>query len=61
MNGDGFGNFKLVNLIYDVRECLQKFTGISVVFKGRAANEMADSLAKLGSTRSGDRLEWGIF
>ncbi|KAK4851579.1 hypothetical protein QYF36_016506 [Acer negundo] len=37
-----------------------RFDGVSVVFRGRGANALADSLAKLGSSRAGDRLEWGV-
>ena len=59
VNGDGFGNFNLVNLIYDVRACLHRFPGVSIIYRGRGANGLAGSLAKLGSSRAGDRLEWG--
>jgi hypothetical protein len=56
-----FGNFKLVNLIYDIRSFLHNSIGKSIFFKPRGSNSFADSLAKGGSSRSGDRLEWSDF
>ena len=58
VNGKDFGNFKLVNLIYDIRSSLLHLKGLSVCFKTRGSNLFADSLAKGGSSNSGDRLEW---
>ncbi|KAK3231838.1 hypothetical protein Dsin_003719 [Dipteronia sinensis] len=59
VNGEGFGNFKLVQLIYDIHAFLCKFEGVSIFFRSRAAKSLVDSLAKLGSGRLGDRMEWG--
>ncbi|KAK1552015.1 hypothetical protein Q3G72_008911 [Acer saccharum] len=33
--------------------------GLSVVFNTRDTNSFADNLAKMGSGRSGDRIQWG--
>ena len=57
-NGDGFGNLILVQLVYDIRDFLLKFNAVSIVFRPRGANSAADCLAKMGSSRSGDRLSW---
>ena len=57
-NGKDFGSFKLVNLIFDIRNALQSLVGLLVCFKHKESNSFADSLAKGGSSNSGDRLEW---
>ena len=61
VNGEGFGNFNLVHLIYDILAFLRKFPGNNVVFKSRSSNSFADNLAKMGSRRVSDRLEWSEF
>ncbi|KAK3231497.1 hypothetical protein Dsin_003378 [Dipteronia sinensis] len=58
VNGEDFGNVKLVQQVYDIREFLRTYRGVLVVYKPRGFNSLADSLAKAGSNRSGDRLEW---
>ncbi|TXG65184.1 hypothetical protein EZV62_006459 [Acer yangbiense] len=50
VNGDGFGNLNLIQLIYDIRDFLLKFRAVSIVFRPRDANSVADSLAKMGSS-----------
>ncbi|KAK3221705.1 hypothetical protein Dsin_008730 [Dipteronia sinensis] len=60
INGKGIGNFKLVNLIYDIRSNL-KFLKGEVKFRSRASNQFADNLAKMGSGEKGDFIEWGDF
>ena len=60
MNGSDFGNIKLVQLVYDVRQALQFREGLSVKFMTRNFNSFADGLAKDGSGRNGERLVWEV-
>ncbi|KAK2649769.1 hypothetical protein Ddye_017258 [Dipteronia dyeriana] len=46
INGNDFGNMKLLNLIRDIRNFLQKLSGLSVCFLPRGKNSFRDSLAK---------------
>ena len=45
--------------IYDIRCIMGSFGGMKVVFDSRVYNSFADSLAKMGSSMSGDFVEWG--
>ena len=59
-SGDGFGNLNLIKLIYDICDFLLKFRAVSIVFRSRGTNSVVDSLAKMGSSRSSDRLLWSV-
>ena len=61
INGFDFGNVHLLNWVYDIRQVLQFSDGLSIKFMPRGSNSLIDSLAKAGSNRCGDRLEWGVF
>ncbi|KAK3194477.1 hypothetical protein Dsin_025787 [Dipteronia sinensis] len=58
-NGEDFGSLNVVNLVYDIRQYLLSCVGFQIKFMPRESNSFADCLAKNGSSRSGDRLEWG--
>ena len=60
INCEGFGNLSYVKLVYDIRQLLLSRNNISIVFKPRSSNSVANSLAKAGSHSNGDRLEWGV-
>ncbi|KAK3211546.1 hypothetical protein Dsin_016252 [Dipteronia sinensis] len=60
INSDNFGNINLVNLVYDIRYCIQSCAGISIIHTNRESNTLADSLAKGGSGKICDRLEWSV-
>ncbi|KAK2638855.1 hypothetical protein Ddye_026650 [Dipteronia dyeriana] len=47
--------------IYDIRELLNSAGNIKIMFESRRFNSFADSLARMGSSRSGDFVEWGDF
>lgn len=55
---EGFASFIHVNLIYDIRVCLQRMSGIQVCFSPRSTNAFADNLAKSGSSTGEDKLVW---
>ncbi|KAK2654791.1 hypothetical protein Ddye_014647 [Dipteronia dyeriana] len=57
IKGKDFGNFELVRIMYDIRHFLQDRRGLDIEFKQRSSNSLADSLAKAGSSRCGDKLE----
>ena len=38
VNGEGFGNLKLVNLVYDIRIFILNFKGVLVLFKPRGSS-----------------------
>ena len=59
-NGKDFGNIMLVDLVYDIRSFLHSWDGLSIKFMYRGLNSFTDGLAKLGSSRMGDRVEWGV-
>ncbi|KAK2638467.1 hypothetical protein Ddye_026262 [Dipteronia dyeriana] len=61
VNGDDFGNLKLVDLIYDIKSLLYKMVGVSITFQSRGSNSFADNLVKSGFRHGGDRLEWGAI
>lgn len=58
IKGKDFGNLKMVDKIYDIRHFLQSSVGLFICFMPRGSNSLADSLAKGGSSRYGDRIEW---
>ncbi|KAK3188482.1 hypothetical protein Dsin_028043 [Dipteronia sinensis] len=60
VNSKGIGNFSHVQLIYDTRDKLKSLGG-EVKFRSRASNQFTDSLAKMGSSKKGDFVEWGDF
>ncbi|KAK3210490.1 hypothetical protein Dsin_015196 [Dipteronia sinensis] len=49
-NNVGFGNLKLVNSIYDIRNKIREHGGIEIMYDSRAFNSYADNLAKMAST-----------
>ena len=56
-NGD-FGNLDLVNIIFDIRNSMISFGNMEIVYASRSFNSFADSLAKMGSSHSGDFVVW---
>ncbi|KAK0600530.1 hypothetical protein LWI29_015899 [Acer saccharum] len=56
-----FGSLKHVDSVYDIRNLLNVLEGREVKFSPRDLNSLADGLAKLGSSMTGDRLEWDVF
>ncbi|KAK3228043.1 hypothetical protein Dsin_007905 [Dipteronia sinensis] len=60
INGQGIENVNLINLIYDIRSNL-KLLGGEVKFRTRSSNQFAEKLAKMGSSKNGDFIEWGDF
>ncbi|KAK2661084.1 hypothetical protein Ddye_007617 [Dipteronia dyeriana] len=60
-NGDDFGNINLIDLVYDIGNFITSQEGVSIKFMPRGGNYFADGLTKLGSSRSGERLRWGVF
>ncbi|KAK2656799.1 hypothetical protein Ddye_009851 [Dipteronia dyeriana] len=59
INGKGIRSLAHVHFIYDIR-CGLKLIDGEVIFKSRSSNQFVDGLAKLGSSRSGDLVEWGM-
>ncbi|KAK2641018.1 hypothetical protein Ddye_022781 [Dipteronia dyeriana] len=59
-NGEDFGNLRLVNFLYDIRQIIQSLKCLDIKFMPRGSNSFTDSLAKSGSSCSGDHLEWGV-
>ncbi|KAK2655359.1 hypothetical protein Ddye_008411 [Dipteronia dyeriana] len=59
--GDDFGNINLIDLVYDIRSSISSQEGVSIKVMPRGGNSFADGLTKLGSSRSGDKLQWGVF
>ena len=57
IDGENFGNFSLVDMVYDIRSFLQNFKGMSVKFMHRGSNSFVDGLAKRVSINSGEMLE----
>ncbi|KAK2653410.1 hypothetical protein Ddye_013266 [Dipteronia dyeriana] len=52
----GVGSIKLINLVYDIIEFLLLHNNFKVIYNSRASNSLTDSLAKMGSSGSGDRI-----
>ncbi|KAK3212638.1 hypothetical protein Dsin_017344 [Dipteronia sinensis] len=59
INNAGIGSLKHIDFIFDIRGMLNEMGNTVVVFNSRASNSFADMLAKRGSTRTGDVVEWG--
>ena len=59
-NGD-FGHLAQVQSIHEIHGMLKSAGCIKVGFDSRIFNSFADSLAKMGSSSSGDFVEWGMF
>ncbi|KAK3227946.1 hypothetical protein Dsin_007808 [Dipteronia sinensis] len=59
VNDEGFGNLKLVSLIYEIRSILRVLGSTSVIHNLRTSNSYADSLAKRGVSLNGEIVEWG--
>ncbi|KAK2654685.1 hypothetical protein Ddye_014541 [Dipteronia dyeriana] len=57
IKGEDFGHLLMAHLVYDIRNFIQDMTGLEILFKPRASNSLADSLAKEGSDNQGDRLQ----
>ncbi|KAK2655964.1 hypothetical protein Ddye_009016 [Dipteronia dyeriana] len=58
--GEDFGNLRLVNFLYDIRQIIQSLKCLDIKFMPRGSNSFAYSLSKNGSSCYGDRLEWGV-
>ena len=56
---EDLGSFKHIDTIYDIKTYLKDWGNCSVEFNYRNSNSFADSLAKMGSSRQGDFLQWG--
>ncbi|KAK3219105.1 hypothetical protein Dsin_013075 [Dipteronia sinensis] len=61
INNGGIGNLKNVNEIYDIRGFLELLGGMVVCYASRVSNSLTDSLANMGSSMSGDFVEWSDF
>ncbi|KAK1552035.1 hypothetical protein Q3G72_009250 [Acer saccharum] len=59
-SGD-FGNLAMVEVFYEVRAKLSAFNNLSIRHVPRAANEMADGLAKRGLVLEGEDVVWSVF
>ncbi|KAK3169154.1 hypothetical protein Dsin_000058 [Dipteronia sinensis] len=59
VNEGDFGSLKHINLIYDIRNILHYLSNTVVLYNSRATNSFADLLAKKGSSRNGDFIQWG--
>ncbi|KAK3220319.1 hypothetical protein Dsin_014289 [Dipteronia sinensis] len=59
LNKGEFGNVNHVKTIYDIRGMLSSAGDMQVAYDSRIYNSFTDSLAKMGSTRMGDFVEWG--
>ena len=60
-NGVDFGNFQLIQMVYDIRQILLAWQGLEIKFKHRESNSSTDCLAKNGSRGRGcaNKIEWG--
>ncbi|KAK4852414.1 hypothetical protein QYF36_023810 [Acer negundo] len=61
LKDEWFGCLKFVKTIYDIRTLLKDLHNIKIVHNSRDSNSMADSLAKKGSSNSGDFVIWGAL
>ncbi|KAK2652397.1 hypothetical protein Ddye_012253 [Dipteronia dyeriana] len=59
-NSDYISNFKYIDIIYDIRVFLKFLGNTTVVFNPRSSNSFANNLAKSGSNKDGDKLEWSL-
>ena len=59
VNEGEFGNLAHVQTIFEIRGMLLEAENIKVVFDLRIFNSLADSLAKMGSSETGDFVVWG--
>ncbi|KAK1588420.1 hypothetical protein Q3G72_023129 [Acer saccharum] len=57
---EGIGNLDNCDAIYDIRDCSSFLPNVSVVFKSKATNSFADSLAKRASTAVMDFIDYVI-
>ncbi|KAK3190292.1 hypothetical protein Dsin_029853 [Dipteronia sinensis] len=60
INGEGFGNIRIVKWLYDIRQFLLVSNLVVIKFTARSYNSLADGLAKNGSILHEERLEWGL-
>ncbi|KAK3193998.1 hypothetical protein Dsin_025308 [Dipteronia sinensis] len=60
INAEGIGSLTHVHLIYDICNVLNNLWNARVIFNSRSSNSFADSLAKMGSGKEGDRLIWDL-
>ncbi|KAK3206452.1 hypothetical protein Dsin_020498 [Dipteronia sinensis] len=58
VNSEEVGNVAHMNTIYEIRNCMRSKCSIEVLYESRAFNSFADSLAKMGSSKNGDFVEW---
>ena len=54
VNCDNFGSLAHIDFIYEICNWLKAIGKTKVIFKSRASNFIADSLAKEGSNNCGD-------
>ncbi|KAK1561971.1 hypothetical protein Q3G72_004076 [Acer saccharum] len=59
VNNNCFGNFNRIDTIYDTRNSLATLAATVVSFSSRDSNHMADGLAKMGSSKVEDFVQWG--
>ncbi|KAK3217818.1 hypothetical protein Dsin_011788 [Dipteronia sinensis] len=60
INAEGIRSLTYVHLIYDIRNVLNNLWNARVVFNSKSSNSFRDSLAKMGSSKEGDRLIWDL-
>ncbi|KAK3219540.1 hypothetical protein Dsin_013510 [Dipteronia sinensis] len=58
VNNDEIGSLKHLQVIYDIRNLMRRLGSVSVSYSARAANFVADSLAKKGSDSGEVLLTW---
>ena len=59
INSDSVDSLAYANLVYDIRDQMRNHGSLSIRFFSRASNSYADSLAKKGSNKEGDIVQWG--
>ncbi|KAK2646036.1 hypothetical protein Ddye_021231 [Dipteronia dyeriana] len=61
IQGDDFSHLPVAHLVYDIRKFMHDMAGLEIMFKPRASNSLAVSLAKERSVNQGDRLQWRVL
>ncbi|KAK2649325.1 hypothetical protein Ddye_016814 [Dipteronia dyeriana] len=56
----GFGNLRVVDLVYDIKTILERVGRITISYNLRNTNSYAEILSKRGSNMEGDFLIWGL-
>ncbi|KAK2635230.1 hypothetical protein Ddye_030022 [Dipteronia dyeriana] len=61
INVDNVGSYAHVKLFFDIRDLLRTHERMIDSFCSRNSNSYTDNLAKKGSNREGDVVQWGSF